>query len=117
MSCAVAPTWQCNDACLDAYAELRAHQRQNGATIGANDLQIAAIALTHALQLVSDDRAAFERIPGLRLVSWRRDLAESAAHPAITPVRVGRQCAAGRVVRLDLGCNALGFRGSRESQR
>ena len=62
-----------DDACIDAYAELRAHQRLNGTTIGANDLQIAAIALTHALALVSDDRAAFERIPGLALVSWRRD--------------------------------------------
>lgn len=71
--CESFPSLPFDDVCIEAYAELRAHQRQNDAIIVANDLQIAAIALTHALQLVSDDRAAFERIPGLTLVSWRRD--------------------------------------------
>jgi len=60
-----------DDACIDAYATLRAHQRAHGTTIGANDLTIASIALTHGLDLVSDDRAAFARVPGLTVVSWR----------------------------------------------
>jgi tRNA(fMet)-specific endonuclease VapC len=60
-----------DDACVEAYARLRAHQRAHGATIGANDLTIASIALTHGLALVSDDRAAFARVPGLTVVSWR----------------------------------------------
>lgn len=60
-----------DDACIDAYAHVRAHQRAHGTTIGANDLTIAAIALTHGLDLVSDDRAAFAQVPGLMVTSWR----------------------------------------------
>jgi tRNA(fMet)-specific endonuclease VapC len=60
-----------DDACIDAYARLRAHQRGSGATIGANDLTIASIALSHGLDLVTDDRAAFARVPGLTVTSWR----------------------------------------------
>jgi len=60
-----------DDACIDAYARLRADLRAAGTTIGANDLAIAAIAVTHGLGLVSDDRAAFARVPGLTVTSWR----------------------------------------------
>jgi len=60
-----------DDACIDAYARLRADLRAAGTTIGANDLAIAAIALTHGLGLVSDDRSAFARVPGLTVTSWR----------------------------------------------
>jgi tRNA(fMet)-specific endonuclease VapC len=60
-----------DDACIDAYARLRADLRAAGSSIGANDLAIAAIALTHGLGLVSDDRAAFARVPGLAVESWR----------------------------------------------
>jgi tRNA(fMet)-specific endonuclease VapC len=60
-----------DDACIDAYARLRADLRASGATIGANDLVIAATAVAHGLGLVSDDRAAFARVPGLRVTSWR----------------------------------------------
>ena len=71
--CEPFPSLPFDDACVDAYADLRAHQRASGTTIGANDLAIAAIALAHGLAVVSDDRAAFERVPGLTLVSWRDD--------------------------------------------
>ena len=60
-----------DDACVDAYARLRADLRAAGAPMGANDLAIAAIALAHGLGLVSDDRAAFARVPELDVVSWR----------------------------------------------
>jgi tRNA(fMet)-specific endonuclease VapC len=60
-----------DDVCIEAYADLRAHQRASGTTIGANDLTIASIALTHGLGLVSDDRAAFAQVAGLAVVSWR----------------------------------------------
>ena len=60
-----------DDACIEAYARLRTHQRARGTTIGAHALTIASIALTHGLALVSDDRAAFERVPGLTVLSWR----------------------------------------------
>ncbi len=70
--CEPFPSLPFDDACIDVYADLRAHQRVHGATIGANDLTIASIALTHDLGLVSDDRAAFARVPGLTLTSWRQ---------------------------------------------
>ena len=60
-----------DDVCIDAYADLRARLRALGTAIGANDLAIAAIALTHELDLVTDDRAAFSQVPGLSTVSWR----------------------------------------------
>ena len=69
--CEPFPSLAFDDACIGAYAELRSHQRAHGTTIGANDLAIASIALTHGLGLVSDDRAAFARVPGLAVVSWR----------------------------------------------
>ena len=69
--CEPFPSLAFDDACIDAYADLRARLRAHGATIGANDLTIASIALTHGLGLVSDDRAAFARVPGLTVVSWR----------------------------------------------
>jgi tRNA(fMet)-specific endonuclease VapC len=69
--CEPFPSLPFDDACIDAYAQLRARQRIRGTTIGANDLAIASIALTHGLDLVSDDRAAFARVQGLTVVSWR----------------------------------------------
>ena len=69
--CEPFPSLPFDDACIDAYADLRAHQRASGTTIGANDLTIASIALTHGLGLVSDDRAAFTQVPGLAVASWR----------------------------------------------
>jgi len=69
--CAPFATLPFDDACIDTYARLRADLRAAGTTIGANDLTIAAIAVTHGLGLVSDDRAAFARVPGLRVTSWR----------------------------------------------
>jgi tRNA(fMet)-specific endonuclease VapC len=69
--CEPFPSLAFDDACIDAYASLRAHLRTHGTTIGANDLAIASIAITHGLDLVSDDRAAFARVPALTVVSWR----------------------------------------------
>jgi tRNA(fMet)-specific endonuclease VapC len=69
--CEPFPSLAFDDACVDAYATLRARLRAQGTMIGANDLAIASIALTHGLDLVSDDRAAFARVPGLTVASWR----------------------------------------------
>jgi tRNA(fMet)-specific endonuclease VapC len=69
--CEPFPSLAFDDACVDAYATLRARLRAQGTMIGANDLSIASIALTHGLDLVSDDRAAFVRVPGLTVESWR----------------------------------------------
>ena len=69
--CEPFPSLAFDDGCIPAYADLRARLRADGAMIGANDLAIASIALTHGLRLVSDDRAAFARVPLLEVVSWR----------------------------------------------
>ena len=41
--------------------------------IGANDLMIAAIAVTHELVLVTDDAREFERVADLRLADWESE--------------------------------------------
>ena len=68
--CAPFPSLPFDDACVAAYARLHAHLSAAGSSIGANDLAIAAIALTHGLALISDD-AAFDQVPELTVASWR----------------------------------------------
>lgn len=58
------------DAAL-AYGQLRAQLAKQGAVIGPNDLQIAAIALTRNLTLVTHNLREFSRVPGLRLEDWQ----------------------------------------------
>jgi tRNA(fMet)-specific endonuclease VapC len=41
-----------------------------GRSIGPNDLLIAAIAVTHDLELVTDNVGEFSRVVGLRMVDW-----------------------------------------------
>jgi tRNA(fMet)-specific endonuclease VapC len=41
-----------------------------GTPIGANDLLIAAHALTLDCTLVTDNEAEFRRVPGLRVENW-----------------------------------------------
>jgi tRNA(fMet)-specific endonuclease VapC len=69
--CEPFPSLAFDDACVEVYARLRAQLRLNGNTMGAHDLVIASIALTHAVGLVSDDHAGFGRVPGLDVVTWR----------------------------------------------
>ena len=44
-----------------------------GMSIGAHDLQIAAIALANDLTLVTHNTREFSRVSGLRLEDWERD--------------------------------------------
>ncbi len=53
-----------------AFGELRADLERKGTTIGAYDLQIAAIALTHDLTLVTHNTREFGRVPNLTLEDW-----------------------------------------------
>ena len=57
-------------AAIDA-AELRALLTTTGQPIGPYDLLIAAIARTHGLTLVTNNRSEFERVPGLTLADWQ----------------------------------------------
>jgi predicted nucleic acid-binding protein len=51
-------------------SELKELLRRDGQTLGEPDLQIASIALSHSLPLVTHNTAHFNRIPGLVLLDW-----------------------------------------------
>ena len=52
------------------YGRIRAHLKQKGTLIGANDLLVAAHALALDAILVSDNTREFSRVPGLNLENW-----------------------------------------------
>ncbi|MCC7241187.1 MAG: type II toxin-antitoxin system VapC family toxin [Acidobacteria bacterium] len=52
------------------YAVIRADLKRRGATIGANDLLIAAHARSLGVTLVTNNTAEFERVGDLRLENW-----------------------------------------------
>jgi tRNA(fMet)-specific endonuclease VapC len=55
------------------YAPIRATLERQGKPIGANDLWIAAQALSIDATLVTNDLREFERVPGLSLANWMAD--------------------------------------------
>ena len=59
------------DAAAD-YARLRAELHKTGQMIGANDLLIAAHALSISATLVSNNEREFKRIKGLKLKNWTK---------------------------------------------
>jgi tRNA(fMet)-specific endonuclease VapC len=52
------------------YGRLRADLERRGTPIGANDMLIAAHAITLGYVLVTDNMREFERVADLRLVNW-----------------------------------------------
>ena len=58
--------------CVPAYAAARHGLEIGGMLIGAHDLMISAIALTHGLTVITDNTAEFGRIPGLNVENWTR---------------------------------------------
>ena len=58
-----------DDAAARRYAEIRDTLETRCEVIGPNDLLIAAIALTHSLTLVTNNRE-FSRVPGLSIEDW-----------------------------------------------
>jgi tRNA(fMet)-specific endonuclease VapC len=57
------------EAALD-YARIRANLKLRGALIGANDLLIAAHALSLGLTLVTNNTREFGRVKGLKTENW-----------------------------------------------
>lgn len=53
-----------------ACGEIRATLAAAGTPIGPYDLQIAAIALTRGLNVVTHNSAEFSRVPGLTIEDW-----------------------------------------------
>jgi tRNA(fMet)-specific endonuclease VapC len=64
----------CVDFDLEAastYGKVRAALEAGGSPIGANDMLIAAHALSLGVVLVTDNLREFERVEGLEIESWR----------------------------------------------
>jgi tRNA(fMet)-specific endonuclease VapC len=59
-----------DDLAAEHYGQLRAVLEKKGTMIGANDLLIASVALTHGLILLTRNRKEFSRVPGLRWEEW-----------------------------------------------
>jgi len=59
-----------DDAAALLYGEIRATLSQAGRPIGPYDLQIAAIALSRNLIIVTHNTKEFSRIAGLKLEDW-----------------------------------------------
>jgi tRNA(fMet)-specific endonuclease VapC len=59
-----------DDAAAIIYGQLRAELAIRGTPIGPYDLQIAAIALTYNLILVTHNTREFRRVNGLQLEDW-----------------------------------------------
>ncbi|WP_026363239.1 PIN domain-containing protein [Methylopila sp. M107] len=55
------------------YAQLRAFLDRQGTPIGANDMWIAAQALSIGATLVTDNEREFRRVPDLKVENWLRD--------------------------------------------
>ena len=54
----------------EQYALIRANLEEKGTVIGANDLLIAAHALSQDLVLVTNNVREFERVENLRIENW-----------------------------------------------
>jgi tRNA(fMet)-specific endonuclease VapC len=57
-------------ACVPEYARIRDQLERQGQVIGANDLLIAAIALTNGLTVITHNSGEFRRIIGLGVEDW-----------------------------------------------
>jgi len=60
-----------DDAVALRWGTLARKLRASGASIGSNDLWIAATSVVHGLPLLTADAAAFRRVPGLEVVGYR----------------------------------------------
>jgi tRNA(fMet)-specific endonuclease VapC len=59
-----------DDLAATTFGVIRAQQETRGVSIGAYDLQIAAIALANNLTLVTHNTREFERVEGLQVEDW-----------------------------------------------
>jgi tRNA(fMet)-specific endonuclease VapC len=59
-----------DEVCAERFGMTRALLKAKGITVNPVDLQIACVALTHDLTLVTNNTAHFNRIAGLRIEDW-----------------------------------------------
>lgn len=60
------------------YGRVRAEMKRGGRTLGANDLLIAAHALSLGAILVTGDDKAFVQVPGLKVENWLGDTSSTS---------------------------------------
>jgi len=60
-----------DDRAAEAYGDVRAKLRRLGTPVGPHDLQIAAIALTTGLTVVTHNVSEFSRVPSLSIEDWQ----------------------------------------------
>ena len=66
----IVPALPFDQACANAYAELKAGLKEIGKPTGEADVLIAATAIAHDVILVSHNRRHFENLSGLKLEDW-----------------------------------------------
>lgn len=59
-----------DDTAASFYGSICAYLKKNGNLIKVCDMQIAAIAMSHSLTVVTNDTDDFGRIPGLIVEDW-----------------------------------------------
>lgn len=59
-----------DDSAAEHYGTLRALLSRLGTPIGAHDLEIASIAQSHDLTVLTRNRKEFIRVPNLRVETW-----------------------------------------------
>ena len=64
------PSLPFDDEAADAYGRIHAFLRDRGQLMGVADMQIAAVAMTRGLTVVTHDRRGFSRLPDLPLEDW-----------------------------------------------
>jgi predicted nucleic acid-binding protein len=69
----------------ETYANLKEQLRTVGRCVADNDLWIAACAVRHSIPLVSDNRAHFDNIPGLVLISEAPIIKEIESQGTLEP--------------------------------
>lgn len=77
-------------ALCETYGELKTKLEQSGKIVGANDLWIATCAIRHSIPLISNNRADFEDIPGLVLISEApviKEIASQAVLPGMNDLK------------------------------
>ena len=65
------PSLPFDDRAAIVYGRLRANLESTGASVGPNDLMIAAIAVANGLVLVTHNIAEFSRVPALAIEDWQ----------------------------------------------
>ncbi len=63
-----------DDNAAKIYGRIRAKLKTQGTPIGPNDLLIASIAMSHKAILITHNIREFERVVGLKLEDWEKNI-------------------------------------------